>query len=258
LYNNLANTKFIGKSIHFLPSCHSTNTVASDLIRNNKAVNGLIVITNKQTAGRGQQGNTWLSAANLNLTFSAIFFPASYLISDSFYLNIISSLAVAKTLEKVLPLDKRVYVKWPNDIYYGDKKLGGILIENLLQGSQIKQAVIGIGINVNQQEFPAWVPNPASIFQILQQDYDLKLLLSQICSNIEAWYLKLKVGKTGLIRQEYLNIMYWLNQDHNFRSDAGEFSGTIKSVRDNGLLVVKNNNDKEMEFSFKEIEFLNK
>ena len=175
MYNNSANTKFTGKSIHFLPSCHSTNTVAIDLIRTQKGVNGLIVITNEQTAGRGQQGNSWLSAANLNLTFSVIFFPTCYFIADSFYLNSISSLAVSETLKQFLPLDKQVTVKWPNDIYIGNKKVSGILIENTTRGNKINSVVMGIGINnassfcsprsydnITNTTFAYWVSNDAS------------------------------------------------------------------------------------------------
>jgi len=257
LQNNIFSGLFVGQNLITLKEVDSTNTFLKNIVANSKPLpEGTVIMAEGQYAGRGQQQNGWYSQAGKNLTFSLLLKPSFLPVTDQFDLTRVISLGVYNALEPLL--GDRLKIKWPNDIYYGDKKLGGILIENLLQGSQIKQAVIGIGINVNQQEFPAWVPNPASIFQILQQDYDLKLLLSQICSNIEAWYLKLKAGKTGLIRQEYLNIMYWLNQDHNFRSGAGEFNGAIKSVRDNGLLVVKNNNDKEMEFSFKEIEFLNK
>jgi BirA family biotin operon repressor/biotin-[acetyl-CoA-carboxylase] ligase len=126
-----------------------------------------------------------------------------------------------------------------------------------VQGSQIKQSVIGIGLNINQEIFPDWVPNPVSVKQILQQDYDLRTLLSEICSHIESYYLNLKAGKVDFVRKSYLSRLYWLNEVKNFKTVDGSFSGTIKTVRDNGLLVI-NNNGVEIEFSFKEIQFLNK
>jgi len=117
--------------------------------------------------------------------------------------------------------------------------------------------VIG-GLDVNQDSFPQWVPNPISVKQILQQDYDLKTLLSDICRNIEAYYLNLKAGKISFVRETYLKRLYWLNEEHAFRSNDDIFDGKITGVRDAGLLVVENNKGVETEFSFKEIEFLNK
>ena len=147
-------------------------------------------------------------------------------------------------------------IKWPNDIYYNDKKLGGILIENLVQGEKIKNSVVGIGLNINEGDFPDWVPNAISVKQILHGDYDKHLLLSDICRNIEAWYLNLKAGKVELVRKTYLSRLYWLNEQKAFKTSEGVLNGAITSVRDNGLLIVKNNNSREQEFSLKEIEFL--
>ena len=240
-----------------LKEVDSTNTFLKNLVSNSKPLpEGTVIMAESQYAGRGQQQNGWHSQAGKNLTFSLLLNPSFLPVTQQFDLTRVISLGVFNALEALL--GDRLKIKWPNDIYYGDKKLGGILIENLLQGSLIKQAVIGIGINVNQLEFPDWVPNPISINQILQQDYDLQLLLSQICRHIEAWYLKLRAGKTELIREAYLNSMYWLNETHLFRSNGDVFSGKIKNIENNGLLVVNNNIETEFKFTFKEIEFLNK
>ena len=208
-----------------------------------------------QYAGRGQQQNRWHSEDGKNLTFSLLLNPTFLPVANQFDLTRAVSLGVYDGLKPVLA--EQLKIKWPNDIYYADKKLGGMLIENLLQGSQIKQSVVGIGLNVNQETFPDWVPNPTSVFQILQRNEDLKLILSHICNNIEAWYLNLKAGKTALVRETYLSRLYWLNEQRNFRSNGSIIEGQIIDVKDNGLLVVQTN-DGEKEFSFKEIEFLNK
>lgn len=255
MYNNSANTKFTGKSIHFLPSCHSTNTVASDLIRAQKAVNGLIVITNEQTAGRGQQGNTWLSAANLNLTFSAIFFPTTYFITDSFYLNIVSSLAVAKTLEQFLPYGKQVSVKWPNDIYIGNKKVCGILIENSLRGDKINSVVMGIGINVNQAVFD--LPQATSMFQEAGAELNLQQLFTQLCENIEQYYLKLETGAKTELHALYLQKLLGLNQTRSFADAAGNFSGIIRGITASGELQIEKESGQVYTYAFKEVAFLN-
>jgi len=257
LQNNIFSGLFVGQNLITLKEVDSTNTFLKNLVSNSKPLpEGTVIMAESQYAGRGQQQNGWHSQAGKNLTFSLLLNPSFLPVTQQFDLTRVISLGVFNALEALL--GDRLKIKWPNDIYYGDKKLGGILIENLLQGSLIKQAVIGIGINVNQLEFPDWVPNPISINQILQQDYDLQLLLSQICRHIEAWYLKLRAGKTELIREAYLNSMYWLNETHLFRSNGDVFSGKIKNIENNGLLVVNNNIETEFKFTFKEIEFLNK
>ena len=257
MQNNIFSGLFVGQNLITLKEVDSTNTFLKNLVSNSKPLpEGTVIMAESQYAGRGQQQNGWHSQAGKNLTFSLLLNPSFLPVTQQFDLTRVISLGVFNALEALL--GDQLKIKWPNDIYYGDKKLGGILIENLLQGSLIKQAVIGIGINVNQLEFPDWVPNPISINQILQQDYDLQLLLSQICRHIEAWYLKLRAGKTELIREAYLNSMYWLNETHLFRSNGDVFSGKIKNIENNGLLVVNNNIETEFKFTFKEIEFLNK
>lgn len=255
MYNNSANTKFTGKSIHFLPSCHSTNTLASELIRNQTAVNGLIVITNEQTAGRGQQGNTWLSAANLNLTFSVIFFPDSYSIADSFYLNIISSLAVQETIEKMLPADKSVYVKWPNDIYIGTKKVCGILIENTLRGDKINSVVMGIGINVNQALFD--LPQATSLLQETGKEIDLQALFLRLCEAIEHYYLLFGQGAKTELQALYQQKLFGFNKVRPFADAEGTFSGMIRGISTNGKLLIEKESGSIQEYGFKEVSFLN-
>ncbi|GAB3911107.1 biotin--[acetyl-CoA-carboxylase] ligase [Mucilaginibacter boryungensis] len=209
-----------------------------------------------QFAGRGQQTNRWHSEAGKNLTFSLLLKPGFLALQQQFDLTRVISLGVVTGLQQATGLP--VQIKWPNDIYVGEKKLGGILIENLVQGSTIKNSVIGIGLNINQESFPPEVPNPTSVKQILQKDYDLNVLLSQICGYIEAWYLKLKAGRLDEIREHYLANLYWLNHEHKFMSDDGViFTGTITAVRNNGFLVLSTKSG-EKEFTLKQIQFLNK
>ncbi|HSY60957.1 MAG TPA: biotin--[acetyl-CoA-carboxylase] ligase [Cytophaga sp.] len=254
MYNNSANTKFTGKTIHFLPSCHSTNSVATELIRSQKAVNGLIVITNDQTAGRGQQGNIWLSAANLNLTFSVIFFPSSCFIIDSFYLNIISSLAVAETIEKLLPSDKQVTVKWPNDIYISNKKVCGILIENALRGTKINSVVMGIGINVNQTVFD--LPQATSLVQEAGIELNLQKIFTQLCETLEYYYLKLAADDKEELQALYLQKLFGLNKTLLFADAEGNFSGVIRGITANGELKIEKESGHIQHYAFKEVAFL--
>jgi BirA family transcriptional regulator, biotin operon repressor / biotin---[acetyl-CoA-carboxylase] ligase len=257
LQNNTISRLFVGQNLITLKEADSTNNYLKNILSNSKPVpEGTVIMAERQYAGRGQQQNRWHSQDEKNLTFSLLLNPVFLPVSAQFDLTRAVNLGVHDALEPLL--GDKLKIKWPNDIYYADHKLGGILIENLLQGSTIKQSIIGIGLNVNQDKFPEWVPNPISIKQILQQDYDLQALLLEICSHIEGWYLCLKAGKTEQIRQAYLNNLYWLKQEHKFKAKDGTFTATITGVEDSGALRLKSNIGAELKFSFKEIEFLNK
>ncbi len=256
MQNNIISALFIGQSFVTLKEADSTNNYLKELLSKSKPVNeGTVIMAESQYAGRGQQQNRWHSAPGLNLTFSILLKPNFLSVQHQFDLTRIISLGVVYALQAVT--GQSIKIKWPNDIYYGDKKLGGILIENIVQGSQLKNSVIGIGLNVNQTEFPPEVPNPISIKQILQRDCDLNILIAQICNHIEAWYLKLKAGKLNEIRKQYLANLYWFNQEKSFLAEGAIFKGTIIAVRDNGFLVL-NTETEEKEFNLKQIKFLNK
>jgi len=207
-----------------------------------------------QYAGRGQQQNKWHSEPGKNLTFSLFLKPAFLPAVRQFDLTRAISLGVSNALEPLL--GEKLKIKWPNDIYYADKKLGGMLIENTLQGGQIKSSVIGIGLNINQAVFPTEAANAVSLKQILQTDYDLKYILSEICKNIEAFYLSLRSGRYEAVRKDYTERLYRLNEEKNYRSDGREFKGTITGVTNDGLLEV-NVGAGVKRYNLKEIEFLN-
>jgi len=255
LQNNIFSGLFVGQNFVTIKEVDSTNNFLKELVSNSKPlIEGTVIMAEKQYAGRGQQQNGWHAEAGKNLTFSLLLKPSFLPVTAQFDLVRAVSLGVFDALESFL--GDKLKIKWPNDIYYADQKLGGMLIENMIQGGQIKNAIIGIGLNINQEKFPDNLPNAVSVKQILQQDYDLKVLLSEICRHIEAYYLNLKAGKISFVRNAYLSRLYRLNEEKVYRSKDGEFTGVIKDVKDNGILVVKNNNGEELEFSLKEIEFV--
>lgn len=257
MQNNTFSALFVGQNLLTLKEVNSTNDFLKNLLSNSKPLpEGTVIMAETQFAGRGQQQNKWHSQPGKNLTFSLLLNPSFLAIADQFDLNRVISLGVVDALEPLLGNDLKI--KWPNDIYYGDKKLGGILIENLIYGTKIKNAIIGIGLNINQDSFPADTGNATSLKQILHKDYDLRALLSDICSHIEAWYLKLRASKKETVRIAYLDRLYWLNQQKQFRSNNSAFKGVITNVKSNGLLVIRNDKGEELEFNLKEIEFLNK
>lgn len=256
MQNNIFSGLFVGQNFVTLKQVDSTNNFLKDLLSNSKPlVDGTVIMAENQYAGRGQHQNGWHAEPGKNLTFSLLLKPAFLSITNQFDLVRAVSLGVFDALNPLL--GDKLKIKWPNDIYYADRKLAGMLIENIVQGAQIKNAVVGIGLNVNQDEFPLHLPNPVSVKQILHQDYDLKALLSEICRHIEGYYLHLKAGKVSLIRDRYSERLYWLNELRSFKAQGTVFKGAITGVRENGMLVVKSNISEEKEFSLKEIEFLN-
>jgi BirA family biotin operon repressor/biotin-[acetyl-CoA-carboxylase] ligase len=256
LQNNIFSGLFVGQNLITIKQIDSTNNFLKESLSNSKPfVEGTVIMAESQYAGRGQQQNRWHSEDGKNLTFSVLLKPTFLPLAQQFDLTRAISLGIINALTPLL--GDQLKIKWPNDIYYADGKLGGILIENLVQGGQIKDSVVGIGLNINQEVFPLDVPNAVSLRQILRRDYDLKILLSDICKNIEVSYLNLKAGKFDLVRKSYLERLYWLNERKMFKAKGLAFEGTIESVKDNGLLVL-NDGSGASEYNQKEIEFLNK
>ncbi|RCH54916.1 biotin--[acetyl-CoA-carboxylase] ligase [Mucilaginibacter hurinus] len=254
MQNNIFSGLFVGQNFVTLKEVDSTNNFLKNIVSNSKPVpEGTVIMAESQYAGRGQQHNGWHAEPGKNLTFSLLLNPAFLPVVNQYDLNRAVSLGVFNALQPLL--GPALKIKWPNDIYYGDKKLGGILIENIIQGSQLKHSIAGIGINVNQFHFPGHLPNAVSVKQILHRDYDLKVLLSEICSHIEACYLKLKAGQYLWLRDEYTKNLYWLNETRNFKSNNTVFAAVIKEVKPNGLLALQKQQE-EVTFNLKEIEFL--
>lgn len=251
MYKILANTLFLGKQVIYMPSCHSTNDTALEMVRNTDTIEGTIIITDYQVAGKGQRGNSWESKPGENLTFSVILKPFFVAPSQQFSLNMVVSMAVRATVLDFRP-GCRCMVKWPNDVVVENRKIAGILIENSVRSSQIESSVVGIGINVNQTEFGDL--NAASLISENGDEIDLTAVLERLMLNLESYYLQLKAGKTAEIKQEYKQHLLGYKTLMRFRSEY-EFRGEIVDVDDSGLLSVSVNGQVNR-FNFKEIEFL--
>ncbi len=256
MQNNTFSGLFIGHNLVTLTEVDSTNNFLKQSLANSTPLTeGTVIMAESQYAGRGQQSNKWHSEPGKNLTFSLLLKPSFLPVNQQFSLTIAISVGIIKALQKVLGAE--VKIKWPNDVYFNDGKLGGVLIENMVQGQQIKNAIIGIGLNINQVNFDPAVPNPVSVKQILHKDYDAKHLLSEICACIEAAYLMLKAGNINTLKAFYLQNLYWLNELRPFRINGEQLEGRIEDVTATGQLVVSFDNELRL-FNFKEIEFLNK
>ncbi len=206
-----------------------------------------------QYAGRGQQHNIWQSEPGKNLTASLLLKPDFLPSGRQFALNIAVSLAVLQVLTPLL--GTQVKVKWPNDMYAGDRKIGGILIENIVQGTRWKYAVVGIGINVNQLDFKGLDSKTCSIKQLLHADYDITRLLSDLCRAVEMQYGLLKSGFADRQHAAYLDQLYRAGEAHPFLIKGVPVTGKIVDVSAEGRLVIDFNGH-VTDFGFKEIEFL--
>ena len=232
MYKIPANTLFTGKNLVYVPQCHSTNTLAADLSQKTGVPEGTVVITNNQTAGKGQRGNTWEAEAGKNLTFSVLLKPFFLSAREQFYLTVITSLAVRDSV--AMHLGEEVKIKWPNDIQVNGKKIAGILIENNLSGDRVSQSILGIGLNVNQTTFTT--PTATSLSAISDEDYDTNTILSSVLENLEGYYLRLRKGDASALRNAYYEHLYWLNEKHLFEVGGKEVSGIITGVDTTGYI----------------------
>lgn len=248
MYKIPAKTLFIGKNLLFLPSCHSTNIEAANLLEKQQVNEGTIVITDNQLAGKGQRGNSWTSDPGKNLTFSLIVKSNFLPIVHQFHLNIFVSLAIADFLNQFQP---GFHVKWPNDVYYDDEKICGILIQNTVKGDMLENTVIGIGLNINQQFQET---KATSLAMVTGAVFDLNEVFQQLCQALEKRYLQLKRNELAYLKRDYTNRMYWYGEDHLFRDDK-VFQGRIIGVSDAGLLQIESQEGLK-EFNFKEVVYV--
>jgi len=250
LYKIFANTLFLGQRLVFVPECHSTNSLTSELTSQSSLSDGTVVITSNQTAGRGQRGNTWETDAGANLTFSILLKPIFISLGNQFFLTIVTSLAVSDFLKTQSA--KEIKIKWPNDILVNKKKCCGILIENSIQAASIKQSIVGIGLNINQKKFTSSLATSLAI--VAQRDFDLNEVLNALLVKFENRYLQLRAGKYEALKKEYLENLFGLGELRAFISNDEKFEGIIENVNENGELAVSVNG-KRKNFRLKEISF---
>lgn len=250
MHKIFTNTIFIGKNVIYLPTCHSTNDIATEIASKKDISEGTIIITDNQTAGKGQRGNSWEAEEGKNLTLSIILKPHFLDISEQFFLNIIISLSIHDLFSQYI--HHGLSIKWPNDIYFYDNKIGGILIENSIRNNQLENVVAGIGLNINQKKFKN--ENALSLGIICNQEFDLQELLPLLIRSIEIRYLQLKKGNKQNIINDYLHVLYWINEKHLFKAET-LFEGVINGIDSVGRLIIKENK-KIRYFNNKEVVFI--
>ena len=237
---------------YYTASTASTNTFLHEMMRQDKLPEGFLLYTDFQTAGKGQPGNTWESENGKNLLFSMLLYPHSIKVYEQFILSEITGLAIRKVLEKYTD---DICIKWPNDIYWKDKKIAGILIENSLFRDRIDTCIIGIGLNVNQEVFISNAPNPVSLRQITGNDVNREILLMEIQAELLNIYQNYS---PEFIHQEYLNNLYRRNGFHRYAETTANtvFDAEIEDVLPDGRLILRIQAGEIKSYYFKEIQFV--
>lgn len=250
-----------------LPETASTNTYAKENIKD-YSHGYSVVYTLNQTAGRGMDGNYWEAEGGKNISFSIICHPRMVKPAEQFVLSMAIAVDIVNVLQKLYPEEKDNFrVKWPNDIYWNDKKLGGILIENTLKGYRMDSCIIGIGINVNQEFFKSDAPNPTSLKQITHRESDpielMELIAQRFLKTLQVIKLLEDTDNYSLnvkyesIRDNYHRLLYRYDKElHTFQEGDKLFEAMIRKVQNDGRLTLINANGEEKDYWLKEVKFV--
>ena len=231
-----------------------TTASTNDDARNEKYCEGDVVWADFQTAGRGQRGHEWHSRKGENLTFSVVLEPTFVPIAEQFSISEVVSLSLVDMLAEY-SIDAKI--KWTNDIYVGDRKLVGILIEHSLASSSLRRTIVGVGINVNQTEFDAALPNPVSMAQLLGKELDAEAVLNRFISHLQRNYEVLRSGGKTELHNRYNALLYRKNEYHTYALPSGEkFRAKIVGTAPSGALRLESEEGTAKDYLFKEVEFI--
>jgi BirA family biotin operon repressor/biotin-[acetyl-CoA-carboxylase] ligase len=210
-----------------------------------------VVVAEYQTAGRGCGTNQWESERGKNLTFSMLIHPSDVPAAKQFILSMANALALKRTLDDYVD---GIKIKWPNDIYWHDRKICGTLIETTLQGSRIQDCIIGTGININQRAFLSDAPNPVSLCQILGHEVDREEVLEKVLNYSDDYMLAVDQGLWEDIRASYRAHLYRLEESHDFIISGQRVCCKLVGVTDDGHLRLLHDHT-PTDYAFKEVQF---
>ena len=257
-------TLFVGRNVIRLDTVNSTNTYATNQLAKSRLPEGTAFVAAEQTQGRGYSGNEWQSEKGKNLLLSVVLYPGWLGVGEQFWLSMAMGLGVRDAVSGLQdsgwrvsgsrdhvecanpkPVTRQpepsVTIKWPNDLYLGDRKAGGMLIENTLSGGKIQSSIVGIGLNVNQLAFPGDLPNPTSLALAAGRPFDLDVVADALFERLEQRYLQLKAGRRAELKSDYLAALYRFGAASEFvrAADGAVFSGTIRGVTEAGWLQLE-------------------
>jgi len=237
-----------------LPETESTNTYAIGLLSKERPKEGSVIITDHQTNGKGTDNNTWESEKGKNITFSLILYP-SFKADQQFVLNKAISLGIRDFLMAELAQND-ITIKWPNDIYIGNKKVCGILIQNSVIGIHLDYVVVGIGLNVNQTNFTSDAPNPVSLKMVTGTDYNLDELLQKLLNFLFEKYSQVKPETSHEIENEYIKSLYRLMEWHEYILKDVITLARITGTNAYGQLELEHKNGQVFTYDLKEVKFI--
>ena len=226
----------------------------NDDARDEKYREGDVVWADFQTAGRGQRGHLWHSRKGENLTFSVVLEPSFVHIAEQFSVSEVVALSLVDMLSEY---GIEAKIKWTNDIYVGDKKLVGILIEHTLSSATLRRTIVGVGINVNQREFDPSIPNPVSMAQLLDRELDAEGVLQCFLKYLQCNYEMLRNGAKEELHDRYNALLYRKNEYYTYALPSGEkFRAKILGTAPSGALRLEDAEGNTKDYLFKEVEFI--
>lgn len=257
------NTRRMRPSYIRLDSVASTNTYLASRAADNLP-HATVATTFCQTAGRGQRGNSWEADDGKNITLSILLRPVALLPRQQFFISEIVSLGIVAVLDAFLPHGDEVAIKWPNDIYVGNRKICGILIENSIMGNRITSSIAGIGLNVNQERFLSDAPNPVSMLNIAGHEFPLEEVRDRLCGEILSTFDDLGLSDAtehddshfADLHRRYKSRLWRREGFHPFLADGERFDARIVDIAPDGILTLADTSQRQRSFAFKEVAFV--
>lgn len=237
-----------------LDEVDSTNNYIKNLIASGAELPGFtLAVTRQQTAGRGMRGNSWKTQAGKNVIFSLLCHPDFLLANRQFLMSEVIALSISRACSEYTD---NVRVKWPNDIYCGDEKFCGILIECDLSGKYVSNCILGCGVNVNQTKFEADIPHPTSLTLKTGRTLDREEILTSIIKHFCRYYIMAEKGDWDVIDREYFDSLYRNDGMHCFEDESGAFRACIERVEPSGHLILRDETGNIRRYEFKEVKFV--
>ena len=244
----------IGTTLIHLHSVDSTNISAAEILNWETLEEGTVITAFEQYAGRGQKNTRWESNPGENITMSTVIYPAFVNAAEMFCISEFVSLAIHEFLTE--EVGECVHIKWPNDILVDSRKICGILIENALRGNSLSHSIIGIGLNLNQNDFNQYKPEAVSLSALTGKIYDRTNCIEKLSKKLDKYYALLKSGKQDLLHELYLNKLFRYKEKHPYEVRGAIIHACLEDVKKDGRLVLKNGSNTELFFDVKEVKFI--
>lgn len=231
-----------------LENIGSTN----DYLLSLKTDKDVVAVTDFQSAGKGMGTNRWESEPGQNLLFSILVHPTWLHPKDQYLLSMAEALALYDVLSAYT---SGITIKWPNDIYWNDRKISGTRIDGNIAKGCMSDMIIGTGININQERFLSDAPNPVSLYNITRTKHDIQLILNEIIKRFEYYYNMAK-GTPDTIHSMYLQHLYRKDGVHSYEDENGRFEAELQTVKPNGIMVLRRTDGTISEYEFKQVKFI--